>query len=926
MTGNDSNDSPLTRKMASAADPKLRWGRPKNASAPPWRSQQSQSAAEADAPPWRRRKELRNESQVSMQQGGSSASDSRPVPPEDKEEIIEPECVIEKVEIPKAEVPPAETVAEAPPSEPALATKDTPRVFEIGEKVRYWSGTHAKWVEAHVQRINRGPDGDLISYDLTAKAQADISRVKDASTAEDAPPPVAPPRVVPLQESTDTAAEKATLEKFEKGAEVQYFSETRERWIDATVEDRHEKDGAVTYDLNCKKGVPAERLRNSNVQYTVGEQVEYWSASSHRWMPAIVEKFQKEAKTCDLSVKPGAPLSRVRKAPGSAVPHFFKARVTSMSHGVGVPPPPLACSFKGGDQVQYYSESKQRWMETTVIRIFEQDGNICYDLDCKKGVFADKVRSSLRASQERYEVGEAVEYWSVSAGRWLSAKVTRVGVDGHCDLDIKLAAPIGRLRRPQVTTGASGPGNSDLFVKPSPPQIELPNLQPPPELPAPVISVPGTAPSPPTPPSPAAPAETPEPEMEPTGPSKDAPKPDQSEASLPSVPIATILPSVPVPPQAVPQSTALDPEPLEPVRKGPRPLPQPKHPISKEAGRNGTFEKAMPPTVVEIADKEEKKERTEVMEEREERQEEEVDYDDDNDDNEDDNDGPDKAESEADEKVDSEPEIKDSPSASQQVIDELKTKDKMEEKYGLGDEPQVKVSEKSKKSKRRHKSNDGHEKGRHRRRRKHKEDPAQKGADGTANDEPRPDPNVANGADRGRRRRRHAPEVGQGHVYHMEPGVEPQGGRRRLVPPGPSPGEEVPVQEELSRAPAWNSDRGGRRRAPPGATAKALPKPLQRDVRDRDSSRGVCDLLGAQDALSRLVGVQEQFMERDKNDVSSKLSRRPTSASPLKRKIPPSRPVQDAPRRDVRLVSREPSRRHRSRSRPERHHSRGHRR
>lgn len=29
MTGNDSNDSPLTRKMASAADPKLRWGRPK---------------------------------------------------------------------------------------------------------------------------------------------------------------------------------------------------------------------------------------------------------------------------------------------------------------------------------------------------------------------------------------------------------------------------------------------------------------------------------------------------------------------------------------------------------------------------------------------------------------------------------------------------------------------------------------------------------------------------------------------------------------------------------------------------------------------------------------------------------------------------------------------------------------------------------
>ena len=97
-------------------------------------------------------------------------------------------------------------------------------------------------------------------------------------------------------------------------------------------------------------------------------------------------------------------------------------------------------------QVQYFSETKQRWVETLVLRMFEldpavrwhavpsrmwlssakqcQEGNICYDLDCKKGVSADKatefhrcavcidggirpssqVRSSPRASQERYEV------------------------------------------------------------------------------------------------------------------------------------------------------------------------------------------------------------------------------------------------------------------------------------------------------------------------------------------------------------------------------------------------------------------------------------------------------------------------------------------------------------------------------------------
>ncbi|CAK9025980.1 unnamed protein product [Durusdinium trenchii] len=442
----------MSARSMTSADANLRWGRPKNASAPPWRPA-------AEDPPWRRLKETRSETQVSMQQGGSSASDCRRSPSKDQPAQAAQAEARNKPEKPEEKSPRGEEslpgrpeerlpekLEEKPPerleSTAKAPTAEASREFEIGEKVRYWSGTHAKWVEAHVQRINKGPEGDLISYDLTAKAQADISRVKDASTAEDAPPPVAPARVAPHESADGKAADQVPELQFDKGVEVQYFSETRKGWIDAVVEERHDKEGAVIYDLNCKKGVPADRLRNPHVEYAVGEQVEYWSVTSQRWMPAIVEHLHAEAKTCDLSVKPGAPLSRVRKVPGSAtMAPIFKGVRATISHGVGVPPPPLACSFKGGDQVQYYSETKQRWMETTVIRIYEQEGNICYDLDCKKGVFADKVRSSLRASQERYEVGESVEYWSVSAGRWLSAKVTRVRLDlGQCDLDIKFWA------------------------------------------------------------------------------------------------------------------------------------------------------------------------------------------------------------------------------------------------------------------------------------------------------------------------------------------------------------------------------------------------------------------------------------------------------------------------------------------------------
>lgn len=445
-------------------------------------------------------------------------------------------------------------------------------------------------------------------------------------------------------------------------------------------------------------------------------------------------------------------------------------------------------------------------------------------------------------------------------------------------------------------------------------------------------------------------------EMKPTEPLK----PLQNQPTVPpafSPPAVPSVPSVPTEQLQTKQAndapgqsaaTAVTPTP-EPVQKPhvPRPLPQPRHiQIAKQdaaAQSNGTLNTAKPPN-------EEKAEpRQERQEMREETPEEEVDYDDDNDDNDDNDDDDDddddaekleeEAKDEKDEKDEpvevSEGETKGGTSRQAQTEVEMEAASTMPEET-----QQVQVSEKHKKSRRRHhKNNDGHEKERRRRRRKHKDhkaDPDQNGPEtGPASkDSPRPDPTVANGAERGsrkgsRRRRRHATDAqNQGHGYHTEPGagIEPPSKGRRRRSSGASPGADVPANDELPRATPWNSDREGRRRAPPGATAKALPRPFQRDVRDRDSSRGVCDLMGAaQDAIktvewNRLVLAQEQAMERDKSDGPRQKLRRPASASPLKRKIPLSRRTEG---RDVRLVSREPARRHRSRSR---HHSRGRRR
>jgi hypothetical protein len=47
------------------------------------------------------------------------------------------------------------------------------------------------------------------------------------------------------------------------GDKVQYWSDTKKRWIDAVVEALRQKDGETVYDLHCKKGASGENIRGA---------------------------------------------------------------------------------------------------------------------------------------------------------------------------------------------------------------------------------------------------------------------------------------------------------------------------------------------------------------------------------------------------------------------------------------------------------------------------------------------------------------------------------------------------------------------------------------------------------------------------------------------------------------------------------------
>jgi len=211
---------------------------------------------------------------------------------------------------------------------------------------------------------------------------------------------------------------------------------------------------AVTGHNGCSRA----RSRSASVaSYEVGEIVDYWSTSAGRWIAAKVLKVNAEEGQCDLDLKPGAQLGRLRKSAGlrpARTEHTGTTWPKSGTKGSSLaPPPPLSCGFKENDQVQYWSETKSRWLEAVVLQIREKDGAIVYDLDCKRGTAADRVRPSLVVSQKQFEIGTDVEYWSTSAGRWLPAKVLRLYEHlSICDLDVKPGAPLGRMRHATTTT------------------------------------------------------------------------------------------------------------------------------------------------------------------------------------------------------------------------------------------------------------------------------------------------------------------------------------------------------------------------------------------------------------------------------------------------------------------------------------------
>jgi len=176
-------------------------------------------------------------------------------------------------------------------------------VFEVGQKVAYWSETHKQWMRAAIKKIILDRAGRIRCYDLDVKSGAHQSKIQ---------PLPADPKAV-----SSEAQKSVTNEVADLIAEVESRSRNQARELSSEVLEASSSP-AKCVSTGGASGFPLEPepiSKSEDIEapaFLIGEAVEYWSATYKQWMAATVESVRGDG-SYDLDVKQGACTSKIRK-------------------------------------------------------------------------------------------------------------------------------------------------------------------------------------------------------------------------------------------------------------------------------------------------------------------------------------------------------------------------------------------------------------------------------------------------------------------------------------------------------------------------------------------------------------------------------------------------------------------------------------
>lgn len=193
------------------------------------------------------------------------------------------------------------------------------------------------------------------------------------------------------------------------------------------------------------------------MSYFPGSEVEYFSTSLSKWIPARVLRNGQAPGSFDLDCKDGVETTRIRLPSSSSLSSFPGLGAAAAGGGDGGP-----LGLKGGEAC-FYRSSTHGWISAQVIKFRPEDGT--YDLDVKQQVGTGNIRC--------IRPGERMEYHSTSSDSWIPCQVVRQGASaGTWDLDCKEGVPVARIRplRDAAMARRSGGGYAGGGLAPLPEQ------------------------------------------------------------------------------------------------------------------------------------------------------------------------------------------------------------------------------------------------------------------------------------------------------------------------------------------------------------------------------------------------------------------------------------------------------------------------
>merc|ERR1712232_1126686 len=163
----------------------------------------------------------------------------------------------------------------------------------------------------------------------------------------------------------DTTSAKDVAASFSEGEDVEYFSTSKDRWLEckiASVSQGGEIEVSIKPGFpfmpdpsNLRKvlAAPAGNDEAASLGFTLGDDVEYFSESKNQWIASKISNVGSDGRV-EVSIKPGHPFqpdaSKLRKVSAKA----FASR---------------AGNFAQGERVEYFSASKNRWLEGEILNV-----------------------------------------------------------------------------------------------------------------------------------------------------------------------------------------------------------------------------------------------------------------------------------------------------------------------------------------------------------------------------------------------------------------------------------------------------------------------------------------------------------------------------------------------------------------------------